>query len=82
MENLTWLPFSGYYKNWEDGRKSFVDAGLAKPGTLVEFEDGKILLVGDINPTGGICNCCGLKGINIVVRYAVVYSPQPKGDTK
>lgn len=53
-------------------RKSFYP-DLAKPGTLIELESGKQLLIGHINNLGGVCDACiGVNGSDIIKRYAVI----------
>jgi hypothetical protein len=58
--------------NEELNRRCFKGAGLALPGTQIEIEGGKRLLIGDINPLGGICDdCAGIDDDTIIVRYRV-----------
>lgn len=55
-------------------QKSFSGRGLAKPGTIIEMEDGSIELIGSINAAAGQCNDCqAFDNDAIVTRYAVVY---------
>jgi hypothetical protein len=43
--------------------------GKLKPGMLLELKDGKILMVGDINKNGGLCDDCHYGEETIVKRY-------------
>ena len=43
--------------------REFVNTiGSFTPGTVVRFKDGRELLVGDISPRGGQCDCCQVVG--------------------
>lgn len=55
-------------------KKSF-RPDLAKPGTLIELQSGKRMIIGHINALGGVCDdCSGINDEDIVVRYAVIYN--------
>ena len=76
------LPFN-YNEKFEDTDdyqkvfdETFVGKGLANPGTLIELEDGDVLLIGDINKNRGRCDCCSVSGYKIVKRYKVVWKPE------
>lgn len=63
-----WIP---YDKNWE----AFTNEEFCVPGVVVQFDNGKQLLVGDINVLGGSCDdCCpeecDWSGGHIVTKYA------------
>lgn len=53
--------------------KSFCGRGLNKVGTMIEVLDNGInkqLLIGDINPLGGVCDdCMGFSSDAIILRY-------------
>lgn len=53
--------------------KSFAGRGLARPGTLIELEDGTVEMIGSINTFRGISDTyTAFDGDRIVKRYAVV----------
>lgn len=55
-------------------KKSFYP-DLAKPGTIIELESGKRMIIGDINVLGGVCNdCVGIDDKDLIVRYAIIYN--------
>lgn len=55
-----------YNKTWEE----FFSDELNEPGTIIETESGSEYLIGDINTTGGICDCCtGINKNTIIVNY-------------
>lgn len=56
-----------------------LEAGLIHPGTQLRQEDGKVLLVGDVNLNGGTCSCCPIKGGRIVA-YRRVWEPDPEDE--
>lgn len=44
-----------------------------EPGMLLEFEDGRRMLVGDINAQSGCCSCCSMYyDTYVVVRYTLI----------
>ena len=52
---MNWKPFGD---RWHE----FDEAGLARPGTFVKFKhDNEIYLVGNINTTSGLCDCCDFR---------------------
>lgn len=57
---------------WSDFSKS----ELNKPGVLIEVQQDVVnrYLIGDINPEGGFCNCCGFYSASIVLRAKVLTS--------
>ena len=70
-----WVSYRARYDalREEENQKTFRGRGLAKPGTLVEMEDGTRHLIGGVNTLGGICDdCTAFTGEDIVVRYAVL----------
>lgn len=63
-------PMIDYGKGWD----AFQSEGLARPGTLIETDDGTYL-IGHINEVAGICDDCtelGRYSKTIITRYAVV----------
>lgn len=59
--------------------ETFVGKGLARPGTVIELENGKIHVIGSINTVGGVCDdCVDIRDSDIIVRYAVVYDWKDK----
>lgn len=68
MTASPWIAFGRSYREFED-------AGLAKPGTLVEVFDEHVL-IGHINPLRGVCDdCVEFSRDDIVTRYRVVWEP-------
>jgi hypothetical protein len=69
---------------WQEVNKSWWDFSLityetrndpppVKPGMLLDTSIG-ILLVGDINDAGGVCDDCkGIRNDDIVKRVAIIY---------
>lgn len=56
----------------ESEGRTFVGQGLAKPGTQIEV-DGKLYLIGDINPNRCVCDDCTAFDMDaIVTRYRVL----------
>lgn len=69
------LPFG---RVWDEDSIDELDSmrkrGLVQPGMLLEMEDGEEVLVGHINPEGGVCGDCALlRGPEVVKRYCVVW---------
>ncbi len=68
-----------YYEKYDafvelQKQRSFSGLGLARPGTLIELEDGTIELLGSTNCSAGVCNdCLGFETDSIIKRYAVVF---------
>lgn len=61
------LPWVNYNVDGRDFQK------LAKPGVLIEFENGETLLIGHINKLGGVCDCCvEFSDSAIIKRYKVL----------
>lgn len=59
----------------DEAPESFVDRGLNKPGVLIEMQNGKKYLIGDINQARGECGCCYAFYYDaIVARYKIVWS--------
>lgn len=69
------LAYNEYEKSCKENISKNFFPTLAKSGTLIELESGKVLLIGDINEEGGVCNdCLGINKSDIIKRYAVIYS--------
>lgn len=51
-------------EEWQDG-----EPDKLKPGMLLELTNGKILLVGHINPQEGRCDCCAIWLQGEIVRW-------------
>jgi len=43
--------------------------GILRPGMLLELKNKKVILVGDINRNGGVCDDCHYGRETIVKRY-------------
>lgn len=52
-----------------------------KPGTVVVLENGTKLLVGDINPLGGVCDDCPHDDLDVEVSHLIVPA-DPKEQVK
>ena len=48
---------------------------FSRAGMLCRMEDGELVLVGDVNLSGGQCECCAKRGR--VVAYEEVYRGSP-----
>lgn len=76
MEQPVWKAHAKAVEEFsaQEKQKSFSGRGLARPGTLIEMEDGSIEFIGSINSAGGCCNDCpAFEDTLIVKRYALVY---------
>lgn len=61
------------FNEQNESKKSFIGNGLNKSGTLIELEDGRQFLIGEINTTGGICDHCLAFNREIIIkRYKVL----------
>lgn len=68
------LPYGPVYDYDESDKMqqqdSFDKRELNKPGIMIELEDGKQYLIGDINPLRGVCDdCVEFDKMAIVKRY-------------
>ena len=54
-QSALWLKISNFLKarEWIDGPPT-----ESKAGMQIECNDGELLLVGDVNELGGVCDCC------------------------
>jgi len=70
-------PVTGYKpgSGMPEEMDSMMKRGLIVVGTLLEFEDGEQLLVGNINVMGGTCDDCYVGKDRIVLRYLRVWAP-------
>lgn len=72
LEQPEWIEYER--KKKEFFGNSFTGQGLAKPGTLIELENGSIELIGSINRSAGVCDdCVGFSSNTVIKRYAVVF---------
>jgi len=68
------LPFGPAYDEHLEYEDSLDKRGLAKPGVLVECENGEQYLIGHINRHRGICDDCEAFGpYTIIKKYKVVW---------
>lgn len=88
-EMTDWHPTLPEYKVWAERHsaeykrlqaeldaQSFTGQGLAVPGTQIEVE-GKLWLIGDINPNRGVCDdCTAFEPDAVVDRYRVLCSTE------
>jgi hypothetical protein len=58
---------------WDGPYDALDAAGHAVPGVLVRIDDGRELLIGDVNDVGGVCRCCQLNAK--IVAYRRVWEP-------
>ena len=67
----TWHEFRG----WDPVKlRTYAENSLAQPGTVIEVDDCNYL-IGDINKSGGVCNCCAeIRDDDIVTRYKTVWT--------
>lgn len=35
---------------------------VGQPGRIIRTQEGNVYLIGDINDTGGVCDCCSVLG--------------------
>jgi hypothetical protein len=66
--NLPLGPIYDYSNETEIVEKESMDKKL-KPGMLLKLKNKKIILVGDINKNGGICDDCHYGQETIVTHY-------------
>lgn len=67
------LPYGPVFNKWDE-QISLDERGLNKPGTLIKTKEGKIYLIGDINPLKGICDCCvEFDKHQVITHYAVIW---------
>lgn len=71
--------------DWVDGRGRTFDRlrelGRVRVGTVVEVKrvSGTTaqLLIGDVNPLGGVCDdCVDLERSDVIIRYRQVWEPE------
>lgn len=61
-------------EEFERTKDGFCNRDLNKPGTLVELDDGKLYLIGDINGNRGVCDdCVAFDNSAIVKRYKRIW---------
>ncbi len=69
---LCGLPF--YTGNFGDATPpSFKRTGFCVAGVQIRLRDGSLHLIGDINESGGECECCGtIRNDTIIEAYRVL----------
>jgi hypothetical protein len=63
------LPLGPIYDFSERVKEKKSMDSILKPGMLLELKSGEIILVGDINTNGGVCDDCHYGKETIVKRY-------------
>lgn len=72
---INWQEWNGPFRDNNNVEGSFYHSQFFTSGIVIEFENGKQILVGNVNPSMGYCGCCqyfdcyDLK----VARFAVVW---------
>ena len=74
--NLSWEKTTFSETDEFVNHDSFVKRDLNKPGTLIQLENNKILLIGDINKVSGTCDDCSYLDKDIIKRYKVIYTSE------
>ena len=60
---------------FDQNKDGFCDRELNKPGTLIELDNGKQYLIGNINNIRGVCDdCTAFDSTSIVKRYKVIWN--------
>lgn len=55
----------------------FYHSEINRPGTLIQLESGKVMLIGDINTAGGVCNdCAGIDDDDKIIKYSILFEKQ------
>lgn len=89
LKIMNWRDSLPEYKAWVEARKAeydrldalndakgFVGQGLNKPGTQIDV-NGKLYLIGNINPILGVCDdCVAFRSEDIVTRYRVLITTE------
>lgn len=83
MHTIEWIPFEPpitfgpehHFQNdkYEKRTDTVQGLGLNQPGVVLLTEEGKQILVGDVDPEGGTCGCCAeLRDVTVIKAYAVL----------
>ena len=75
-----WEKLREINEDWQREYPTFQGGGNLKPGVLIELEDGRHFLIGDIDPT--VCDgdiALGNEPPMRVRRYAVLVEPKEEG---
>lgn len=78
------LPFGPIFGGPEnDEQDSFTKRYLNNAGTLIQLEDGREFLIGNINECRGVCDdCCEFYSDAIVARYCPLKWEAPTKEVK
>ncbi|MBF6138141.1 hypothetical protein IU501_34800 [Nocardia otitidiscaviarum] len=69
---------------WVEGPPPRGDYGCIAPGTLLDTKSQGLMLVGDMSPRGGQCDCCNvdLNDADIVAHRVIWSEPEVRSDRR